>query len=67
MSDSCNFGIFENIAMPTFQWHKSYNVLNFNHETTVFGIRAAGVISLLAICFSSKDSGQLGDALDKPR
>ena len=67
MSDSCNFGISKNIVMPTFQWHKSCNVLNFDHEIAVFGIRAAGVISLLADRFSSKDSGQLGDALDKPR
>jgi hypothetical protein len=43
--------------MPTFQWHKSCNVLSSGRETAVFGIRAARVISLLPVRFPIKIMG----------
>jgi hypothetical protein len=45
--------------MPTFQWHKSCNVLSSGLGTTVF-IRVARVIFLLAIHFLVKISGNSG-------
>ena len=45
--------------MPTFQWHKSCNVLSSGLRTTVF-IRVARVISLLAVHFPVKISGNSG-------
>jgi hypothetical protein len=45
--------------MPTFQWHKSCNVLSSGLGTAIF-IRVARVISLLAVHFSMKISGNSG-------
>ena len=51
MSDLGKIGISENLAMSTFQWHKSCIILSSGCEIVGFGIRAAIVISLLAIHF----------------
>jgi hypothetical protein len=51
MSDLGKLGISRNLAMSTFQWHKSCIVLSSGCKTAGFGIRAVGVISLLAVYF----------------
>jgi hypothetical protein len=57
MSNLGDFGIFGKLAMPTFQRHRFCGDLSSSHETMVFEIRAAGVISLLAVRFPMKISG----------
>ena len=54
MSDSGSFGISGKLTTPTFQWHKSRNVLISGHETAVFEIRATGLISLVMVRFPVK-------------
>ena len=60
MSDFDRFAILIKLVTPTFQWHKSCNVLSSVHETVVFGIRVAGVISLLVVRFPMKIPCNLG-------
>ena len=57
MSDSGIFRISRKLTTPTFQWHKSCNVLSSNDETSGFRIKVVGVISLLAVRFPMKISG----------
>ena len=47
MSDFGKLGISGNLEMSIFQWHKSRIILSSGCEIASFGIRAAGVISLL--------------------
>ncbi len=54
MSDFGNFGICRKLTTSNLQWHRFYGDLSSGHETTIFGIKAAEVISLLAICFPLK-------------
>jgi hypothetical protein len=54
MSDFGNFGICRKLTTSNLQWHRFYGDLSSSHETAVFGIRAAEVISLLAIRFLLK-------------
>ena len=57
MSDLGIFHISKKLMTPTFQWHKSCNVLSSGDETSGFEIRAGGVISLLAVRFPMKILG----------
>ena len=54
MSDFGKFGISRKLTTSNLQWHRFYGDLSSGHETKVFGIRAAEVISLLAIRFPLK-------------
>jgi hypothetical protein len=51
MSDLGKLGIYGKLVMSTLPWHKSCIILSSGCDTTGFKIRAAGEISLLAICF----------------
>ena len=51
MSDLGKLDFSGNLAMSTFQWHKSCIILSSSCETVGFGIRAARVISLLVVRF----------------
>ena len=56
LSDLGDFGIFGKLLMHTFKWYKVCGSLSSVHEIAVFGIRAARVISLLAVRFLVKVS-----------
>ncbi len=51
MSDLGKLGIYGKLVKSTLPWHKSCIILSSGCDTTGFKIRAAGEISLLAICF----------------
>ena len=60
MSDLGKLGIYGNLAMSTFQWHKSCIIRISGCETTGFGIRAAREVSLLAVRFPMLILGNSG-------
>ena len=66
MLDLDSFGIFGKLATPTFQWHRVCGDLSSGQEIAVFGIRAARVISLLAIYFPVKIPGNSEMLLTNP-
>jgi hypothetical protein len=51
MSVLGKLGISRKLVMSTFPLHKSCVILSSEYETTGFGIRAAGEVSLLAVRF----------------
>ena len=52
-----DLGISRKLVMSNFQRHKACSDLSSDHQTAIFGTRAAGVISLLANCFPTKIPG----------
>jgi hypothetical protein len=46
MSDFDDLGVFENLAMPSFLWHRACGNWSSDWKTTTSGMEALGVISL---------------------